>query len=63
VLVLPLQVYRATADINWPIAAVGFLLVILAFRRGRGVQPAAQMERGMTRGSACVMSRCGPTPS
>jgi putative spermidine/putrescine transport system permease protein len=32
VLVLPLQVYRATADINWPIAAVGGLaLVILAF--------------------------------
>lgn len=32
VLVLPLQVYRATSDINWPIAAVGGLaLVILAF--------------------------------
>lgn len=32
VLVLPLQVYRATSDINWPIAAVGgFALVVLAF--------------------------------
>lgn len=32
VLVLPLQVYRATSDINWPIAAVGgFVLLLLAF--------------------------------
>lgn len=32
VTVLPLQVYRATSDINWPIAAVGgFVLVVLAF--------------------------------
>lgn len=32
VLILPLQIYRATSDINWPVAAVGGLvLMILAF--------------------------------
>ena len=29
VVVLPLQVYHATADINWPIAAVGGLVLVL----------------------------------
>jgi putative spermidine/putrescine transport system permease protein len=32
VLVLPLQVYTATSDINWPLASVGGLaLLVLAF--------------------------------
>jgi putative spermidine/putrescine transport system permease protein len=29
VLVLPLQIYRATAEINWPVAAVGGLVLLL----------------------------------
>ncbi len=29
VLVLPLQVYRATSDINWPVAAVGGLVLLM----------------------------------
>lgn len=29
VLVLPLQVYNATADINWPVAAVGGLVLLV----------------------------------
>ena len=29
VLVLPLQIYRATTDINWPVAAVGGLVLLL----------------------------------
>ncbi len=30
VLVLPLQVYQATAEINWPVAAVGGLVLLIA---------------------------------
>lgn len=29
VLVLPLQVYRATSDINWPVASVGGLVLLV----------------------------------
>jgi putative spermidine/putrescine transport system permease protein len=29
VLVLPLQVYNATAEINWPVAAVGGMTLLI----------------------------------
>jgi len=30
VLVLPLQIYSATSEINWPVAAVGGLVLLIA---------------------------------
>ena len=47
VLVLPLQVYNATSDINWPVAAVGgMVLLIIVDDRRRGVQSPPEVQRG-----------------
>ena len=47
VLVLPLQVYNATSEINWPVAAVGGMaLLIISMIAVAGIQPAPQIQRG-----------------
>ena len=55
VLVLPLQVYSATTDINWPVAAVGGIVLLLVGDASRSRASTASRNR-----ARCADERAAP---
>ena len=68
VLVLPLQVYNATSEINWPVAAVGGMaLLIISMIAVAGFNRLLEIQRGAVMADAPlppgVTSRSAPSRS